>query len=319
MRSAEARRNRSRAIRSVLGGHAPAVGFAETPQGAMQGLGQRANRAHVEDKTEQPRKKGGGRRRRAATTPRPEWRPEPRRRRRPIRRRPPRSPRSDRTRGREGRAPSRTSRSEARSRGGRALRRRQISKARPNRGRGRTASRRRRAKPGHRGNVFHRRCRVECPAVEIPDANRLPPSSAAAASEFFISRAIFVRNRRAAQGAGRGRDQATFASASALAPRWHARQRDDGDRPFAGARGEAQRAAVQFDQRIGDREAEARAFHAVGHDGVGLFERPPEPLDVLGRDARAVVLDVEIDPVGDRLRRRSRPRRPPARISPRCA
>ena len=59
---------------------------------------------------------------------------------------------------------------------------------------------------------------------------------------------------------------------------------------------------MQFDQRIGDGEAEARTLHAVGHDDVALLERPSEPRDVLGGDARPVVLDVEIDLLADDLR-----------------
>ena len=67
------------------------------------------------------------------------------------------------------------------------------------------------------------------------------------------------------------------------AARRELRDRHQHDGALAGPRGDAQRAAVQFDERIGDRQAEARAFHAVGHGRVapartgGRCARCPRP------------------------------------------
>ena len=57
---------------------------------------------------------------------------------------------------------------------------------------------------------------------------------------------------------------------------------------------------MKLDQRIGDGEAKPRPLHAVGHDGASLLKRPAEPRNVLGGDARAIVLNGEMDPLGER-------------------
>ena len=46
---------------------------------------------------------------------------------------------------------------------------------------------------------------------------------------------------------------------------------------------------MQFDQRIGDGEAEARSLHAVGHDTFALLEWPAQARNVLGPDEWRVV------------------------------
>ncbi len=57
---------------------------------------------------------------------------------------------------------------------------------------------------------------------------------------------------------------------------------------------------MQFDQRIGDGETEARSLHAIDHHCGGLFEWPTQPHKVLGGDAGAIIRDGKMDELRDR-------------------
>ena len=70
-----------------------------------------------------------------------------------------------------------------------------------------------------------------------------------------------------------------------------ARQAHADDRADARRGADAHRAAVQLDQRFGDREAEARALMRLGELAFHLLERTAEVLQGVGRDADAGILD----------------------------
>jgi hypothetical protein len=54
---------------------------------------------------------------------------------------------------------------------------------------------------------------------------------------------------------------------------------------------------VQFDQRLGQGQAQAGALRRLGVLALDLFERPRQPLQVLGGDADAGVGDRHPQPV----------------------
>ena len=81
------------------------------------------------------------------------------------------------------------------------------------------------------------------------------------------------------------------------------RQPDHDHRAGAEGRADAHRAAVQFGQRFGDGEAQARALMALGQLAFDLLERPAELAQRVLRDADAGVLDGDGDAVaGARVR-----------------
>ena len=81
----------------------------------------------------------------------------------------------------------------------------------------------------------------------------------------------------------------------ALSPRPLAIERQAHHHRCAGAerRADAHRAAVQFDQRLGDGEAQARALMGLGELAFDLLERPAELLQRVAGNADAGILDAD--------------------------
>jgi hypothetical protein len=55
------------------------------------------------------------------------------------------------------------------------------------------------------------------------------------------------------------------------------------------------RAAIQLDQRLGDRQPQPRAAQFASQGIIGAVEAPEQRLLLLGRDADAVVADIDLD------------------------
>ncbi len=82
----------------------------------------------------------------------------------------------------------------------------------------------------------------------------------------------------------------------------HQRQPHHHQRALAERRADAHAPAVQFDQRLGNRQPEAGALVALGELALDLLERPPEPRQRVLRDADAGIGDRQHDALVGRAR-----------------
>src|ERR1700722_3993927 len=73
------------------------------------------------------------------------------------------------------------------------------------------------------------------------------------------------------------------------------RKSDKDDRALAQGGIDAQRPAMQFDKRIGDRKPQTRTLHSIGEGQIGLLERASEARQVGARNPRTGIFNIDVN------------------------